>query len=147
MWCSTSSDIFALQDEISEAIVKALKLRLLPAEKKAIERRGTDNAEAHNLYLMARQTLVTGQEYDARAAEAFIRISAHATEIDPDYEGKGLGRRLVESALDDVASKGGTVVPLCPFFRAYIRRNDEYDRLVDHEILARIERSEKSQGD
>ena len=69
------------------------------------------------------------------------------TEIDPDYEGKGLGRRLVESALDDVASKGGTVVPLCPFFRAYIRRNDEYDRLVDHEILARIERSEKSQGD
>jgi adenylate cyclase len=80
-----SSDIFALQDEISEAIVKALKLRLLPAEKKAIERRGTDNAEAHNLYLMARQTLVTGQEYDARAAEAIIRISAHATEIDPDY--------------------------------------------------------------
>jgi len=32
-----SSDIFALQDEISEAIVKALKLRLLPEEKKAIE--------------------------------------------------------------------------------------------------------------
>ena len=80
-----SSDIFALQDEISEAIVKALKLRLLPEEKKAIERRGTDNAEAHNLYLMARQTLVTGQEYDARAAEAIIRICAHATEIDPDY--------------------------------------------------------------
>jgi adenylate cyclase len=80
-----SSDIFALQDEISEAIVKALRLRLLPEEKKAIERRGTDNAEAHNLYLMARQTLVTGQEYDARAAEAIIRISAHATEIDPDY--------------------------------------------------------------
>ena len=80
-----SSDIFALQDEISEAIVKALRLRLLPEEKKAIERRGTDNAEAHNLYLMARQTLVTGQEYDARAAEAIIRICAHATEIDPDY--------------------------------------------------------------
>ncbi len=52
-----SSDIFALQDEISEAIVRALKLRLLPEEKKAIERRGTENAEAHNLYLMARQTL------------------------------------------------------------------------------------------
>ncbi|GAA4868666.1 TIR domain-containing protein [Luteimonas vadosa] len=80
-----SSDIFALQDEISEAIVKALRLRLLPEEKKAIERRGTDNAEAHNLYLMARQTLVTGQEYDARAAEAIIRICAHATEIDPGY--------------------------------------------------------------
>ena len=80
-----SSDIFALQDEISEAIVKALKLRLLPEEKKAIERRGTDNAEAHNLYLMARQSYVTGQEGDARSAEAIIRLCARATEIDPDY--------------------------------------------------------------
>jgi adenylate cyclase len=80
-----SSDIFALQDEISAAIVKALKLRLLPEEKKAIERRGTDNAEAHNLYLMARQTYITGQESDARNAEAIIRICARATEIDPLY--------------------------------------------------------------
>jgi adenylate cyclase len=80
-----SSDIFALQDEISEAIVKALKLRLLPEEKKAIEQRGTSNAEAHNLYLMARQTYITGQEYDPRSAEAIIRLCARATEIDPHY--------------------------------------------------------------
>ena len=80
-----SSDIFALQDEISQAIVKALKLRLLPEEKQAIERRGTDNAEAHNLYLMARQTYVTGQESDVRSAEAIIRLCARATEIDPLY--------------------------------------------------------------
>ncbi len=37
------NDIFALQDEISEAIVTALKLKLLPEEKKAIEQRGTTN--------------------------------------------------------------------------------------------------------
>jgi adenylate cyclase len=80
-----SSDIFALQDEISEAIVKALKLRLLPEEKKAIERRGTDNAEAHNLYLMARQSYITGQEGDVRAAEAIVRLCKRATEIDPCY--------------------------------------------------------------
>src|SRR6185436_5065120 len=36
-------DIFALQDEISEAIVQALRLKLLPEEKKAIEQRGTTN--------------------------------------------------------------------------------------------------------
>src|ERR1700741_598176 len=46
------SDIFALQDEISEAIVNALKLKLLPEEKKAIEQRGTTNPDAYNLYLM-----------------------------------------------------------------------------------------------
>src|SRR5690349_8856121 len=48
-------DIFAIQDEISKAIVSALKLKLLPEEKKALEQRGTTNAEAYNLYLLARQ--------------------------------------------------------------------------------------------
>jgi adenylate cyclase len=80
-----SSDIFALQDEISEAIVNALKLRLLPEEKKAIERRGTDNAEAHNLYLMARQTYINSHDIDPRASEAIVRLCTRATEIDPEY--------------------------------------------------------------
>ena len=80
-----TTDIFAIQDEISQAIVKALKLSLLPDEKKAIERRGTDNAEAHNLYLMARQAYVTGQEFDARSARAIVRLCARTTEIDPNY--------------------------------------------------------------
>jgi adenylate cyclase len=78
-------DIFALQDEISEAIVKALKLKLLPEEKQAIETRGTDNVEAYNLYLMARQNYATGIEQDPRRAEASVRLCRRATEIDPDY--------------------------------------------------------------
>ncbi|HET9819584.1 MAG TPA: hypothetical protein VFP92_10505, partial [Rhodanobacteraceae bacterium] len=80
-----TSDIFALQDEISRAIVKALRLRLLPQEKKAIERRGTDSAEAYDLYLMARQMYVSGQEWDEHAAQAIIRMCTGATEIDPRY--------------------------------------------------------------
>src|SRR5436309_4730830 len=48
------NDIFAIQDEISRAIVAALKVKLLPEEKKAIERRGIDNVEAYNLYLLGR---------------------------------------------------------------------------------------------
>lgn len=79
------SDIFALQDEISEAIVKALKLKLLPEEKKAIEQRGTDSVDAYNLYLMARQYYVTGNYGDARREEAIIRLCGRATEIDPAY--------------------------------------------------------------
>jgi adenylate cyclase len=79
------NDIFALQAEISEAIVKALKLKLVPAEKKAIERRGTDNVEAYNLYLMARQAYVTGYEADSRRTEAIIRLCRRAIEIDPRY--------------------------------------------------------------
>jgi adenylate cyclase len=80
-----ASDIFAIQDEISQAIVKALQLRLLPEEKKAIERRGTDSAEAHDLYLMARQIYVINNEADERSAQAIVRACTRATEIDPDY--------------------------------------------------------------
>jgi adenylate cyclase len=80
-------DIFALQDEISEAIVRALKLRLLPAEKRAIEQRGTDSAEAYNVYLMAWRQYVNNHrtETDARLAEAILRLCARATELDPGY--------------------------------------------------------------
>jgi adenylate cyclase len=79
------NDIFALQDEISEAIVKALKLKLLPGERQAIQQRGTENIEAYNLYLMARQLYVTGHEGDARRAEGIVRLCGRATEIDSNY--------------------------------------------------------------
>jgi adenylate cyclase len=79
------SDIFALQDEISEAIVNALKLKLLPEEKKAIEQRGTTNPDAYNLYLMARQYSVTGNFGNVRRDEAIIRLCRRAVELDPNY--------------------------------------------------------------
>jgi len=79
------TDIFALQDEISEAIVKALKLKLLPEEKAAIEQRGTDNADAYNLYLMARSYYVTGNQGDPRQQEAIERLCRRAVDIDPGY--------------------------------------------------------------
>jgi adenylate cyclase len=79
------SDIFALQDEISEAIVSALRFKLLPNEKRAIEHRGTENVEAYNLFLMARQSYVTGYDADPRRAEAIARLCGRATEIDPRY--------------------------------------------------------------
>src|SRR5437867_9173972 len=79
------NDIFALQDEISQAIVAALKVKLLPDEKKAIEQRGTSNPEAYKLYLMARQYSVTGNAGAARRSEAIIRLCRRAIEIDPNY--------------------------------------------------------------
>jgi adenylate cyclase len=78
-------DIFALQDEISQAIVKALKVKLLPEEKKAIGQRGTENVEAYNIYLMARQHYVNGHDNDPRAAATIVRLCTRATELDPGY--------------------------------------------------------------
>jgi adenylate cyclase len=79
------TDIFAIQDEISKAIVEALKVKLLPDEWKAIESRGTDNAEAYNLYLMARQYWITGDFGDRRREQRVIRLCQHATKVDPEY--------------------------------------------------------------
>jgi adenylate cyclase len=78
-------DIFAIQDEISKAIVSALKLKLLPEEKKAIEKRGTTDANAYKLYLLARQYWVTGNHGDIRREERVMRICCRAVEIDPRY--------------------------------------------------------------
>ena len=79
------TDIFTIQDEISNAIVAALKLKLLPEEKKAIEQRRTSSVEAYNFYLLARQYWVTGNHGDPRREERVMRICQRAVEIDPYY--------------------------------------------------------------
>ena len=79
------TDIFDIQDEISKAIVDALKLRLLPDERKAIHNRGTDNAEAYNLFLMARQYWIDGDFGESGRERRVIRICERVTQIDPDY--------------------------------------------------------------
>ena len=75
-------DIFALQDEISKAIVAALKLTLLPEERLALEQRATTNVKAYKFYLMARQFSVMGNE---RHQETVVRLCKRAVELDPAY--------------------------------------------------------------
>jgi adenylate cyclase len=48
-------DIFDLQDEITNTIVSALDVRLTARERVGIERRYTDNIEAYDLFLQARE--------------------------------------------------------------------------------------------
>jgi len=116
------NDIFALQDEISEAIVKALKLKLLPEEKRAIEQRGTTNLDAYNLYLMARQHYATGNEGDIRRNEAIVRLCQRATEIDPNYAqawalmalGQMLARMIRGGQVDDGLAAADRALALDP---------------------------------
>jgi adenylate cyclase len=79
------TDIFAIQDEISKAIVAALRVKLLPNEKKAIETRGTSSVEAYNLYLMARQQWTEGSLGDVRRQETIVRICEQALSFDKEY--------------------------------------------------------------
>jgi uncharacterized protein len=71
----------------------------------------------------------------ARAGYALYRIEDGTTvfthtEIDPSFEGHGLGSRLASEALDDVRAHGRSVVPLCPFIASYIRKHPQYSDLI-----------------
>ncbi len=100
-------DIFAIQDEISRAIVDALKVKLLPEEEKAIERRGTENVDAYNVFLMARQSYATGFEGDGRRMNAIIRMCRRAVEIDPNYADAWALLALAEMLLRSAIARDG----------------------------------------
>jgi adenylate cyclase len=76
------NDIFALQDEIAQAIVAALKIKLLPIEKKAIENRSTRDPQAYEIYL---QGYFYFRQYGGKNVNIAIRFAQRALEIDPHY--------------------------------------------------------------
>jgi predicted GNAT family acetyltransferase len=47
------------------------------------------------------------------------------SEVDPAFEGKGVGSRLVAGALEDIR-RGLSLTPVCPFVRAALRRHPEH---------------------
>jgi predicted GNAT family acetyltransferase len=57
-------------------------------------------------------------------------INFFHTEVDPQFEGQGLGSTLAAGALDDVRAAGGRAVATCPFISAYIKRHPEYGDLL-----------------
>ena len=59
------------------------------------------------------------------------RIVFLHTEVDPQFEGHGVGSRLAREALDEARAKGLRVVPRCPFIARYIKEHPEYQALVD----------------
>ena len=76
------TDIFAIQDEITHAIVEQLKIKLLPQEKKSIDQAPTDSVEAYTFYLRGREFLY---RYSKRYFELARRMFAKAVELDPNY--------------------------------------------------------------
>ena len=76
------TDIFAIQDEITHAIVEQLKVKLLPQEKKSIGQAPTDNVEAYTYYLRGRQFMQRHSKSNYLLAR---RMFAKAVELDPLY--------------------------------------------------------------
>jgi len=65
------------------------------------------------------------------------RVFTH-TEVFPDHGGKGLGTILVKAALEDVRTRGLSLVGLCPFVDRYVRDHPGYEDLVDGKLDLRL---------
>jgi len=75
-------DIFEIQDEISSAIVKALRVILSEGEKKAIENKPRTNIQSYDYYLRGRQFF---HQLRRRSLEYARQMFNKAIELDPEY--------------------------------------------------------------
>jgi predicted GNAT family acetyltransferase len=53
------------------------------------------------------------------------------TEVPPAHEGQGIGSALIRFALASARERGLHVIPICPFFAAYIKKHSEEQDLLD----------------
>jgi TolB-like protein/Flp pilus assembly protein TadD len=75
-------DVFAIQDEIAQNIVKALRVVLSEEEKQAITKAPTENVEAYDYYLRGRQFF---HQHRRTSIEFARQMFTRAIEIDPEY--------------------------------------------------------------
>jgi len=76
------SDVFDIQEKVSEQIVDALMVRLSPTEKVVLTKRSTENAKAFDYYLRARDALYRWTKNDVKSA---IELFQRATQLDSRY--------------------------------------------------------------
>lgn len=88
-----------------------------------------DNPGGHRFELHVDGKLAARAEYNLlKDALMFTH-----TEVEPAYEGQGLGSKLAVFALDEVRKRGLHAIPMCQFIAGYIRRHPEYLDLVTEE--------------
>ena len=95
-------DVFAVQDEIAEAVVAALRVRLLPQERPRSSERRTSNPEAYNQYLLGRHFFDRGNPDNYRRSVAAYQ---KAVELDPRFAAAYAGLAISEALAADISSK------------------------------------------
>lgn len=81
----------------------------------------------------AKQFELTAEGHKAliRFNETPRHITLVHTEVPEALEGKGVGAALVEKTLEHIGQTGKTLILLCPFVFAYIKRHPDWKRIVD----------------
>ena len=92
------ANVFAIQDEITEAVVGHLELELLPEERQAIRQARTANVEAYHCELQGRQLALALTKSSLILAR---RMFARAAELDPAYARAHAGLVICDCYLRD----------------------------------------------
>ncbi len=83
------TDIFAVQDDVTQRIVQALKVTLSPAENARLADSGTSNIEAYDCYLRGRELLSApagiGKTKNREVLTQSTKFFMRAVELDPSY--------------------------------------------------------------
>lgn len=93
-----------------------------------------DNPEEHRFEISIDGELAGFTVYREKPG---LRAFIH-TEVDPEYEGQGLGGQLITAALDGARGAGDDVLPFCPFVNHFIATHDEYLDLVPADMRERF---------
>ncbi|MDJ0955924.1 MAG: adenylate/guanylate cyclase domain-containing protein [Arenicellales bacterium] len=84
------TDIFEVQDDVTQQIVNALKITLSEAEKTLFVESGPKNVDSHDLFMRGRQ-LLFGLKRDRKMFDTATAYFRRAIELDPDYAGPYAG--------------------------------------------------------
>jgi len=86
-----------------------------------------DNPERHRFEIDLGDGTFAIAEYTLRPG----KIMFTHTEVPEAHEGKGIGTTLIRFALDAARERGMKVIPICPFFAAYMQKHAEVQDLLD----------------
>jgi uncharacterized protein len=86
-----------------------------------------DNVERHRFEIDLGDGSLAIAQYTLPAG----KIMFTHTEVPPAHEGKGVGSALIRFALASARERGLKVIPICPFFAAYIKKHPEEQDLLD----------------
>ncbi len=130
-------DVFTIQDEISQAVVKNLKVRLLDIKNRPLVKDYTKNTEAYELFLKGKYFFSNTVDY-----EKAVEYMEKAIKVDPDYapayvqlvqihgmSGALLGLPPDKAMLEELLNKAYLIDDSYGFIHAYMGRNkiNEYD--------------------
>ena len=84
----------------------------------------TRNDELRRYEVQAGGALASFARFTSRLRDGREVITFTHTETLPEFAGQGMGLAIAKAAIADAVAKNLVIVPACPFFQRYLRRNE-----------------------